>query len=443
MAIVEPNSFSLPTVEGSNRLNLFKKLSRATGILKYGTVTSGARDYIIDSTRLKSSQLSHSEWEGGWVRISSTTDSLAPQGEIIPISIFTPELGKVEGSPYFTVAPESGDTYELWKLDPQDIIDIVDEALTDDLYVPCWTVLSEVPDYDMEQSGTTDWTAVNSTVTKQTSEPRSPWSGKRYLRVVSSSAGGYARTALLNVQGGKPYFSSAAARASIGTAKLVIYDETNGAIIDSWTSDQMYPNRISLFWQSPTTCKQVSLRLTSVDSGDTTEWDEVIFHSTYSPDIELPWWIKNRNQVKGIFQYQPITITDKIWDMVLKGEYDSRFDIYDMGQKKRAVARQGVITWPLYLLGIRNETAYSDDTTDLKYIDPNLFIACLGWKIYKYLCQPFVNGILDVSNSKLQLASYLKDYTDLSYQQSETLNLTIKSPTPMGRFLDSRFRYGA
>lgn len=444
MATTIPNTFSVPTVEGLSRQSLLKKLARNTGLLQYGTVVAGAANYITDPTQLQSNQWSPSEWIGGWIRISSTTDGLAPQAEIVPITNFSPELGRVDNSPYFTVAPEAGDTYELWKINPYIILDLIDEALTDELYVPVWQILSEVPDYDMEQSGTTDWTSSNATVTKQTSEPRSPWSGKQYLRVVSSAAGGYGRTALLNVQGNKTYFASVAARATSGyTAKMVVYDETNGAEIVNWTSTQLFPARISLYLLTPASCKQVSIRLVGVENGATVEFDEVVWFGTYATDLELPYWVKHRDQVKAVFQYTPLTIDQNLWDIALKGEHDARFDVFDFGQKKRVVARTGLISWPLYILGIKNETVYANDTVDLKYIDPNLFLECIKWKIYKYLNQPSVSGILDQSSARMQLADSLKAYLNLQAQQAENFNVTISSPTPMGRFLDERFRYGA
>lgn len=445
--ILATNSF--PQVEGTTRQQLFKKLARATGLLTYGVATGGTLNTLIDTTKLQSHQLNTGDNLGAWVRISSSAGA-APAGQIRTVSGYVPDTGTLTVSPNFTTtAPAAGDQYELWRVDPSMAMDLLDECLTDLLYMPCWTILSEVPDYDMEQVGTTDWTAVSATLAKSSAEPRSSFYGKRYLTVTTTSAGGYARTNLLRVEPGKTYHASALASCSAAgtTASLVAYDETNGALITSQTSSRLYPVRIYYTFTVPSTCYTISLRLTNVENLVTTAWDEVCMYPLYSRDIALPWWVKTANQVKGVFQMNPLTLGLNIWDSVLSGERDSRWDKYDIAfgrDQLRAVCRVGTLqTFPMFILGTRNETAYTDDTTDVKRIDANLLLACIKYKLYEYLSQPLVTGILDAANIKEKLAPAYQDYITLQNTFATSLNTTIGSPTPMGSFLDDRFRFGA
>ena len=449
MATVVATS-TTPNLGGISRAELFRNLALDTGLLVTGTATSGNTESITDTNQLKTGQSSPSEWIGGWVRISYDAggSAAAPEGEIRPIRDFQPEFGKVLVEPYFSSSIDIGDKYELWKINPQIVKDLLDQCLTNDIYLPCWTILSEIPDHDMEQTHTTDWTAGGTaTVTKQTAQPRLSNSGKRYLRVVSSAAGDYARSALLHIEPGKSYHVSAVARCSAAgtTAKLQAYDETNGAEIQSYTSNRLYPARIWFTITAPSTCHTLSIRLINVETGVTIEWDEVSFFATSSADIPVPWWVKIKDQIKGYFELSPLSVGNQLWDATLQGEKDTRWDtIPNFGGYSRfkAVARQGLLSQPVYVYGLRNETAFSDDNTDLKYLDINLLTACLKFKLYKYHSQPLVTGLLDADNFKSMLGTAESDWMLISQSQSGDLNKIIDSPTPNAYFIDHRFTYG-
>lgn len=445
---IAANSFA--TVEGTTRQAFFKKLARATGLLTYGTATGGSGNTVVDTTKLQSSQYNSGEHVGAWIRISSSAGA-APAGQIRSVTGYDPTTGTLTVSPNWTTTnPGANDQYELWKVDPSIVKDLTDECLTDLLYMPCWTILSEVPDGDMEQSGMTAWgTPVNATGNKATAEPRSSLYGKRYMTVLTTAPNGYVPSALFRVEPGKTYHVSALARAESSgcTPKLIAYDETNGAEILSSTSNRLYPVRIFFTVVVPQACFTLSLRLSNVENSVTSDWDEVCFYPLYSRDIALPWWVKHRNQVKGIFRLNPLALSQQLWDAQLQGEFDERWDKYDTSfgrDQLRAVARVGILdSFPLFILGTRNETAYSDDTTDSKYIDPNLLMLCVKYKLYQYLSQALVTGILDSANIKQELPQLQHDYELAQQQFAETLNVTVSSPTPSGRYIDSRFTFGA
>lgn len=437
-------SYTTPNLDGVSRPALFVRLALDTGVLVTGTLTDGDTQNIYDTNQLKSAQLSPSEWIGGWVRMSSGSAI----SQIRPIVDFEPELGKIIVEPYFSASAAAADTYELWKVNPNIVLGLTDQCLLNELYLPCWTVLSEVPDYDMEQTHTTDWTATGSaTVSKQTAQPRLGSSGKRYLRIVSAAAGDGAKSAVLRVLPGRTYHVSAVARASAvsTTAKLTLYDETNSVALQTYTSVQQFPARIWFTFQIPASCYSVTIRLSNVEASVTTEWDEVIFQDTSANDVPLPWWVKNDTQVKGIFQLQPNSIGDHLWDATLKGEDDEGFDVipsFGGFSRFKAQSRQGNLTGPLFMFGSRNETAYSNDTTDLKYLDINLLCSALKLKLYKFNSQPMVTGLLDSANFKTMLGEMEHEYSQIAQAMSVDLNKTIDSPTPWVRTNNARFSYG-
>ena len=229
-------------VEGLTRNQLIKRLV-PTGLVKVGTATSGSTTTLVDTNRLKSSQFNSKEWVGGWARISYDAGAAAgaPENEVSPIITYTPSTGTITFDPVVTAAIAVGDQYELWKIDPRVALDLIDQALQDKLYFPCWTILSEVPDYDMEQTAnTTDWGTTSSTIAKGVAEPH--LFGKGKLRVTASAALGNAWPIYaIDVIPGKTYHYSAVSFGRTGNintnpyeSRLRIYDQTNGAFLDSY-----------------------------------------------------------------------------------------------------------------------------------------------------------------------------------------------------------------
>ena len=448
MALIDVDR-AVVNLGGVTRKSLLEHFGLKTGLLQTGTCTGGAINAIIDTGQLQSTQLSPSEWTGGWVRISSSTDNADPEGDIRTISEFQPELGKCLANPNFTAAPAFGDTYELWKINPKVALDIIDRALENDLYGPCWTVLSEIDDYDMEASNTNSWTASNATLSKLTTGVRAAQQGKRWLQVTNTAAGGYAACLTLNVAPLKAYHASALVRCQVAgtTAKLQVWDVTNSREIISYTTNSRTTVRIAFNWNCSADCFQVTYRLIGVESTATNNWDEVCAYQVSSTDISLPWWVKKLGQVKGIFQHQHLgTLNQQIWDPGLRGEVDTRWDVrrnYGSGNQFRVFARQGYMSsWPLFLYGLRNETAYSDDTLDKKYIDIPKFVACVAYKLYERASQPLVTGILDSKNFKEMLGPIHAEWMLLAQEEAEGLEDIIHSDTPWRKFSNTRFSYG-
>src|SRR3990167_6011414 len=395
-------AFTTPQIEGITRYTLFKRLLSETGLGDYGVVTTGGTTTFDDTTKLKSSQYDPKDWVGGWARISKDADgaAAAPEAEVSPITTYDPVTnGRITVSPAFTTTAAT-DEYELWRNpNPRLVIDMLYEILQEEIYIPCWTMLTEVPDGDMEQSGMDDWTSSDATDSKVSGEPA--LFGKRYLRVVTTAALGYSRTALLRVEPGKSYHASSVVRCSAAatTARLIAYDETNGTIIDSADSIRLYPVRIGFEFTAPSGCYTVSLRLANVENSVTTEWDEVVFYPLEATDIRLPWWVKDKSQVLGIFRANLTSIGTKVYDWIPRGEEDRRWDKRDnaLGARgARLVARYGSMSsGPLFIYGLRNEESYANDNSDKKAVDSSLLMAALAYKIFCHLAQRPVSGFFN------------------------------------------------
>lgn len=442
---------TVPQIEGVARIDVFKRFLRETGMGAYGVCTAEVPDTssILDTTRFQSTQYVDKDWEGGWTRISKAASGNgdAPEDEVRPISDYAPSSGDFTANPVFSAAVNTSDEFELWKFpNPTIVKDLLDELLKQEIYLPCWTILTEIPDGDMEQSSASaDWTASNATVTKQTSEPL--MGGLRKLRVVATSTDGYARSALLNVEPGKSYYVSALVRTEDAstTASLIAYDETNSTAIDNKTVSKLNIVRLWFEFTAPSTCYQVSIRLSTVTNNKYSEWDEVCFYPQDASDIALPWWVRNKDQVKGIFSLRANEVATNQLDGLLRGEGDNRWDIRDnafgRGQL-RLVARHGTMHSPLFIFGTRNETAYADDNDDKKMVDATLLNAGLIFKAFEHLAQAPVSNAIDRKWVVEERNKWQVNWAKLQRQQSSRLDDILQSPTPDGEYIDGRFVFG-
>ena len=443
-------------VEGVTRKDLLDRFLRETGLGKSGTVgdvDGGGTTTFDDPTTLKSSQFNSSEWVGGWFRCSKDAGgaSAAPENEQSPITTYDPTTnGRVTFNPALTAALVATDSYQLWRFpDPTIVREFLDQILKNDIYLPYWSLLSEIPDFDMEQaSASADWTASNATVTKVTQTNEAVTNSKRALSIATTSAGGYARTATIHVEPNKRYHLSAKVRVNAAsiTPNLIAYDVTNSATIDSKSSIRQYATRIWFEFTTPSTCYQMQVRLSNTENSVTSIWDDVVLYPIDSGEISLPWWVKNKQQVKGIFELRAEQITTNVWDTTLRGEpVTNDYVIQDSAFGKGGlslVKTRGTIGGPLFIFGIRNEEAYSSDTLDSKRVDENLLFTCLAYKVFSHLRQLPNSGVLDSQWIRAQAAEYEKQYIKAMRQQAERLEEVIQSyPAEALYGSDHRFRW--
>ena len=437
-----------PGLETLTRQKVLERHLRETKFGEYGTVTSGSTTTLLDTTKLKSTQFSADEKTGAWARISIDAGgaAAAPELEISPVTTYAPSTGTITFNPAMTVAPAAGDVYQLWRyVHPQEVLDTLDQILQNDWFAPDWTILSECPDYDMEQTHTTDWTASNATLTKQTAEPL--MFGKRYLRVVATAANAYAGSVAMKVIPGRKYHVSAISRASAAatTARLNIYDATNSASIDTVDTTSQVGVRIWKEVTVPATCYRLTVRLTTVEDTMTTEWDEVCVYGVDGSDLPLPWWIKGKDQLKGIFRSrQDEAGTGNVWRSIPRLTDDAgRWDIVDRSGRIRIVARQGGITSPIYVFGTRNETAYASEGGDSKRVDANWLAACLNYKMFQQIMAIPNAAQADMAWAEKGAAKWEKEWAKQARLQAQRLQDVVQSESPDGMYYRKEFGFDA
>lgn len=428
-------------VESITREELLQTILREGGFGGYGTVTaSGSTTTITDTTRLKSTQYNSQEWVGGWARISFNASGVgaAPETEIRPITAYVPSTGIITVNPAFSTAPTTSDRYELWKFpNPRDVIDTIDSVMQEDIWLPSWTMLSEVPDHDMEQDNTNDWNDVNGAAgSKVTDEPS--LFGGRWMEVVNSGVDGYVRPGLLNVAPQTGYYIGAICL-PIGnkSATLEILDVTNSAVIDSVAFTGQYAAGIGFDFETPSSCEQIQIRLKGDDSDAIIRWDEIIFYPTGAPDIALPWWVKNKSQVKGVFHTSKwLEATAVSYPSQIRG-LDSSYDFMDnafgRGQL-RLFKRSGSLRLPLMMYGTRNPVAFTNDTVDNRRIDKNYLKATVLWKIFNNLNNDPIAGRFETSWLKDKQEQWEREYLIQQYKQMERIEQTLQGHTEYRQF---------
>lgn len=430
-----------PTVEGITRQNLIKRFFDRTGFGIAGTVDSGSATTLVDDALIGRGNHIKS-FVGGFVRIVQA-GAASPEGKIRPITAFDPATGTVT-FPTVTDTLAANDEYEIWRpvLHPQQVLNWIDEILTEQIYLPCWTMLTEVPDGDMEQTHITDWTASNATVTKATSDR--DFFGRRCLSVEATSNDGYARSALIQVKPGKGYHASVISRPGTSSAKFQVWDETNSAEIKSITSTDLFGKRLVIEFNAPGTCKTVSLRLITPVSGETNKWDEACFYSLETNELPLPWWVKKGSQVWRVFKLSPHTLESGMWDSSLRGDHAADWEVqdtYHSGGQLKVVNRRPGLTAPLYIVGGRNELAYANDYTEAKYINPDMLLACLLYKSYEYLSSQYIAGQQDTAAFQQKSRYWQATYKSIMYQDWMKIQQYFTGPKTNEAVLDGRFAF--
>ena len=457
-------SATVNQVEGITRNDLLKRFIRETGLGQYGTATGGSTTTIVDTSVLQSTQFNATQHVGGWGRIGKDFGGAgaAPENEQRPITTYAPSSGTITVNPAFTASPVVSDEYQLWLIDPTVVKDFLDQILQEDIVFPHWTLLSDIPDFDMEQDNTTDWTASGSTIAKNTGLTFG-LRGKRRLRVTNTGADGFARPANnFQVIPGKSYFVTAWARSVSGsfTSRLRAFDITNNAAITNGSVDGLVgpsdstseaPMRLWLTFTAPNTCRIATVQLIGVEATAVIDWDDIVVFCQDDSSISLPWWVKNKRQILGIFRLNPEAWDSNgaggVWSPVLKGELDNRWDFHDdafgRGQLE-IVARQGALSsYPLFICGLRNETVYANDAVEEKLADPNLLIAALAYRVFSYLSHPVQSGLLESKWISLQLVRWKGEFRDLQKRNLERISEIRQSIAPLVSFSDyNTNRYG-
>lgn len=246
-------------------------------------------------------------YTGGEIYVTSgTVPTPNPNG----ISAYAPSTGVFTPSVDYSVAPDVGATFDIYLRDVSvtEIRAAVIEAMRKRMYRAFWPV-TIIPDGDMSYgTASTYWTASNATHSRVTTAANLVY-GPRSSRVLATSAGGYIVNATnIGVDSANfpHYYIQALCRADVGTARLTVYDVTNGATIKSedWTSDGW--GVVAFEFDCPSGCEEIQVRLTSVANNDDTYWNYVMLLPVGAEEIPLPDWVTQEGQIQMVW-HTPIS----------------------------------------------------------------------------------------------------------------------------------------
>jgi hypothetical protein len=275
-----------------------------------GTADSGDADTLVDAgVALSGATADHYDY--GWVKIRSTTDGAAPQGEVRAIDEggFTASTGSFETTAFSAVI-DAGDTFEIWPQrpgvsHPSDVDSAINRKLRE-LHMPaifpltCHLLAGD--DNDMEASGVAAFTDSSATSSKNAGG----FNGAQSLLVTASGANGYSTTSLLAVFEGKQYISSvmvSAAAGDSGRFRMTDATNSNATIEDSAAITQVQWTEAMFQWSPPDGCLAVQPRFMAIGSNDLVLFDD---YQTWYADgghYPLPSWITRKEQVIKVVRY--------------------------------------------------------------------------------------------------------------------------------------------
>jgi len=414
----------------------------ATGLGWVSSATAaGSTTTLVDAGRLQMPYANKRNWLGSYVRMISGTS--ANIGQVRQVQSYDPNTGTVGVSPAFPSATADEDEYEMWNtsVPPQTVTNLLDRLISqpDGLALPTYSLLSEVPDFDMEQSGTAAWAATNATIAKV------PWtaaqrgiSGKQALGVTTTSAGGYAYPAYtIGVRGGTTFWLSGQFTPADPTVTnrgfMQLIDAVTGAEIDRIDTSSKATVRL---WKPVANSSRettlITIRFGSLDSGVTGNWDDIVLLDAQAMDVPLPYWMGTESSFKQAFIWRPAVsgVGQQDFDPALVGypavDFRPFTDVFSNGGQLR-LRGQGVPANMMYVYGVRSETAWGSDILETKRIDVQWATAALA---LNYWIRMKGQAILDKNQDSAVVAQinwWQKEY-DENDRRVRSLARTQDSP---------------
>lgn len=352
------------------------------------TTGDGTTTTIVDSLLFPGS--TGAQYAGAWIYMASIPTDSTPIGEISRIFSVDFNAGQSTSilifSPALSILTKSGAEYEIhYKYHPSIIHNRIDEVLGI-IQAPVILPLTLITDGDMEVSGIGNWTATagsggtSPTVTKDTT---TVLHGRQSLKIIAAGddTGSYAVSDSLSLPPNTTCIVAADVWITSGeNAKLVFYDVTNSAEIDTAESAATGWVHLGFVVTTPATCEQVSIRLLSPTISDTTYWDHAIVLPINQASIEIPGSIEFSEEARKLF-YFPVgtglTATGddhaykleeqprRFWSHFTPERDETAVIPYRIEIKKRPISStlwlEGVIDFPAFAGA--SEAAKDTDTT--------------------------------------------------------------------------------
>lgn len=268
-----------------------------------GTATGGTSTTIVAANypwRTSRSGANAKRYEGAEVYIDSSNWTGTPNPN--DVSVYAPSTGTLTvGNTYVSDTPASGDTFSVFLrgVSRNTIKDCVNEALRELRYrmrVP----LTVVVDGDMESSTMDAWADEDATLSKVSLGTGTTLQyGAKMLYAISTATGGYAQSdaILVNPTHAPNWVVQSTVQATVGTARLIAWDLTNSAEIESEDYALRGPGVIQFTFTLPATCESIAFRLMGVASGDEVYWENVIAYPVGARVFGLPTYLTRPGQI--------------------------------------------------------------------------------------------------------------------------------------------------
>jgi hypothetical protein len=228
-------------------------------------------------------------------------------GEIARVTAvdFSGSNSKLTVAPGFSASLISGADYERHrKVRPNilnDRLDVILGLLRQNVTLP--VTIAGDGDFEKTTVVAGDWTAVQSTLTKDTTIVRH---GRHSLKIEATSTPGQATSSFINLPGGTKVIIAADVYITSGdSAKLSFIDVSNSdAVIGTaMESDETGWVHLENLFTVPTTSERVAVWLESQTNGDITYWDHVTVWPVLDKGIDLPSHLEFLFDVNSLFFY--------------------------------------------------------------------------------------------------------------------------------------------
>lgn len=285
-------------------LQLYTAVADLLALRESGTLTAATTTALTSAAwpfQTNRTDVSTKKYEGVEVYLEAAAANVTPNPN--GVSVYAPSTGVFTPAVTYANAPGGTLAFDLFLrgCTRQWIIDAINETLRN-IYYETRAPLTLVTDGDMETSGVGSWTASNATLSKVATAGNFE-DGTQGLRVLATAATGYAQSATILVD---PDLSPTwrvrvRVRADIGTARLIAYDVTNSANIDTvdWTSRGA--GVINLQFALPTTCEALAFRLMGVANADDCYFDNCLAAPQSFSEFQLPEWVVSADQVRHVY----------------------------------------------------------------------------------------------------------------------------------------------
>lgn len=229
------------------------------------------------------------DYLGAWLYICETVTSGALYGSTACVTNvnFSGTNSVLTFAPAMNLCPKDGTDYEIHRRFHPSILNQALDDVLDELEHPIVLPLSLAVGGDMEGTLTTDFAAGGSAT--RAADTTYVLHGRQSLKVTAVADADYAYPAAIYLPGGTQVLVATDCYITPGDeAKLILYDETNSAEIETAESAQSGWVHFEFIASLPATCEAVTIRLMAQNAGDIIYFDNAILLPTRARQVPYP-----------------------------------------------------------------------------------------------------------------------------------------------------------